>query len=318
MTSGITPELLAALTQPWAELSLSQKKEIARLETDLDLNQRQIRAALEILDEAVVQPERLAVKLIEIAEQFKALQAVAATQSGDAPQIAALKLEAKKAIDAGDLAKADALLAEVEAEQRRALDRFAFNAAETSAQRGDIALARLRYAETAQHFAEAARTLPVGHDQERWNYLGRQAFALYRQGDEFGDNPALAEAINVLRRCLALSPRSERPLDWAMTQNNLGNTLAQLGERAGEAARLEEAVTSYREALQENTRARAPFDWAMTQMNLGNTLAQLGERAGEAARLEQAVTAYREVLQERTRARAVRLGYHPDESRQCA
>jgi hypothetical protein len=37
------------------------------------------------------------------------------------------------------------------------------------------------------------------------------------------------------------------PLDWAVTQNNLGNALRRLGEREGGAARLEEAV-AYRKA----------------------------------------------------------------------
>ena len=46
-----------------------------------------------------------------------------------------------------------------------------------------------------------------------------------KQGDEFGDNAALTEAIDVYRRCLALAPRPERPLDWARTQMNLGNAL---------------------------------------------------------------------------------------------
>ena len=71
------------------------------------------------------------------------------SRSGDDPKIAVLKTDAQKAIDAGDLVKADALLADVEMEQGRSLDRFAVNAAETSARRGEIALTRLRYAEAA-------------------------------------------------------------------------------------------------------------------------------------------------------------------------
>jgi hypothetical protein len=46
------------------------------------------------------------------------------------------------------------------------------------------------------------------------------------------------------------------PLDWAMTQTNLGFALFRLGERESGTARLEEAA-AYREALQESTRARA-------------------------------------------------------------
>jgi hypothetical protein len=74
------------------------------------------------------------------------------------------------------------------------------------------------------------------------------------------------------------------PLDWARTQNNLGNALARLGERESGTARLEEAVTAFRAALAERTRERVPLDWAMTQSNLGNALQTLGAReSGTAA-----------------------------------
>ena len=73
------------------------------------------------------------------------MQTTAPAQPGDGTKVVALKAEAQKAIEAGDLARADALLAEVETEQRRMLDRLAVNAAETSARRGDIAFTRLRY-----------------------------------------------------------------------------------------------------------------------------------------------------------------------------
>ncbi len=90
----------------------------------MDLNERQVRAALGIVGENDIPPERLAAKLVEIAERFKALQETASAQPGDDPKIAALKTDAQKAIDAGELAKADALLANVETEQKRALDQF--------------------------------------------------------------------------------------------------------------------------------------------------------------------------------------------------
>ena len=70
------------------------------------------------------------------------------------------------------------------------------------------------------------------------------------------------------------------PLDWAMTQNNLGAALAPLGNRESGTERLEQAVTAYTEALKERTRQRVPLDWAMTQNNLGNALTCPG-RAGE-------------------------------------
>ena len=62
-------------------------------------------------------------------------------------------------------------------------------------------------------------------------YLDREAAALYHQGDEFGDNPALANAIEHYRALLKRRTRERVPLDWAMTQTNLGTALTSLGER---------------------------------------------------------------------------------------
>jgi tetratricopeptide (TPR) repeat protein len=302
---GVPPEQLAALVQQATDLSETQKKVIAKLEGELDLNQRQIRAALGILGENDIPPERLAAKLVEIAERFKDLQATASAQPGDDPKIAALKTDAQKAIEAGDLAKADALLADVETEQRHALDRLAVNAAETSAQRGQIALTRLRYAEAATHFANAVAVFPPNsaHEDKRINYLEREASALYQQGNELGDNGALLSAIERRKRLVELLPRGRVPLDWAMIQNSLGLTLQRLGGRESGTAKLEEAVVAYREALKERTRERVPLDWAMTQHSLGVALSQLGEREDGTAKLEEAVAAYREALKERTRER---------------
>src|SRR5262249_25066632 len=154
------------------------------------------------------------------------------------------------------LAKADALLADVETEQRRSLDRLAVNAAETSARRGEIALTRLRYGEAATHFANAAGLFPPksAHEEKRISYLHKEVSALYQQGDELGDNGALLSAIERYKRLVDVTPRERVPLDWALTQNNLGVALSSLGERESGTARLEEAVAAYREALKERTR----------------------------------------------------------------
>jgi outer membrane PBP1 activator LpoA protein len=136
-------ELVRDAKRSLEELTSQQRENITLLKEKLDLNERQVRAALGILGENDIPAERLAGKLVEIAERFKALQETASAQPGDDPKIAALKSDAQKAIEAGELAKADALLAEIETEQRRALDRLTINLAGTSAQRGEIALARI-------------------------------------------------------------------------------------------------------------------------------------------------------------------------------
>jgi hypothetical protein len=59
------------------------------------------------------------------------------------------------------------------------------------------------------------------------SYLARQADALYRQGNEFGDNPALINSISIWKKTIQLTTR-DRPLDWAATQLGLGNALWKL------------------------------------------------------------------------------------------
>ena len=132
-----------------------------------------------------------------------------------------------------------------------------------------------------------------------------EAFASGEQrlGEERGHNTQLETAIRYYRKVLEVSARERVPLDWAMTQNNLGTALWSLGERESGTARLDEAVAAYREALKERTRERVPLDWAVTQNNLGAALWCLGERESGTARLDEAVAAFREALKERTRER---------------
>jgi hypothetical protein len=92
------------------------------------------------------------------------------------------------------------------------------------------------------------------------------------------------------------------PLDWAWTQEKLGNALATLGERESGTARLEEAAAAYRDALQEYTRARRSIG-PRSRWDVGDALRALGEQGNGTARLEEAVSALRETLQEWTRAR---------------
>lgn len=210
-------ELIRGRTRPLQELNDQQRENLALLKEKLDLDERQVRRALDIVGDANVPPELLAAKLVEIAERYKVLLISSTALLGDSANVVALKAEAQKAIDAGDLVKADALLADVEAEQRRDRDRLALNIAETSARRGQIALTRLRYAEAATYFAKAAAEFsPNGaHEDKRIGYLEKEADALYQQGDERGDKLALLSAIERYRRILALKSRERVSSGWA-------------------------------------------------------------------------------------------------------
>src|SRR4029077_12438857 len=91
----------------------------------------------------------------------------------------------------------------------------------------------------------------------------------------------LGEAVAAYRSALEVRTKADLPQGWAMTQNNLGGALENLGTHSGgEEGRklLEEAVAAYRSALEVYTKADLPQDWAQTQNNLGNALSDLGSQ----------------------------------------
>jgi hypothetical protein len=96
------------------------------------------------LGEAEVSPERLEAKLVEIAEHYQQALAQATAAPSDDPDVAKLKGKVKAALGAGELERADDLLAQVQAAEDAALERRQLEAAATAAQRGEIALTRLR------------------------------------------------------------------------------------------------------------------------------------------------------------------------------
>src|SRR5246127_3822827 len=67
-------ELVRDAKRPLEELTTQQRENIALLKEKLDLNVSQVRAALGIVGENDIPPERLAAKLVEIAERFKTLR----------------------------------------------------------------------------------------------------------------------------------------------------------------------------------------------------------------------------------------------------
>jgi tetratricopeptide (TPR) repeat protein len=221
-------------------LTTQHQENIALLREQLDLNEGQVLAALNIVAENDVPLDLLVLKLVEIAERFKALQKAQTTLSSDDPKAASLEAKARKAIDAGELAQADALFAEVETGQTEVRNR-----AGTLVKRGEIALARLRYVEAATHFAKAASVFPPGsaYEDKRTGYITRQASALYQQGEDFDDNGALRLAIELYKQIIDLSPRERVPLQWAAIQNNLGNALRVLGGRENGTTNLEARIS---------------------------------------------------------------------------
>ena len=155
--------------------------------------------------------------------------------------------------------------------------------------------ARLRFADAAALYQQAAALLPTEDRDERGSDLVSTGLSWTDQGRDFGDNAALLSATAAFSAALGERTRERVPLDWAVTQNNLGAALATLGEREGETARLDKAVAAYRAALQEMTRERVPLDWSYSRHGLGNALAR---RARSVPRMEEAIDCMRGAAQE--------------------
>ena len=271
------PSIIEAATKDWRLLNEQQKQTINNLQNSLGVNEDALKSFFQTIGENEVPTEQLGKKLLEIAGHYKEVLAQVKPGPDDGPKTAEIKRAAEQALKAGQFARADELLDQLQKLQDAALEMGQLERASTSAQRGRLAMTLLQYRQAAIYFAEAG--------------------ALYREGDERGDNRALAAAIERYSIALTMLPRERAPLAWATVQNSLGNALATLGARDKGTARLQEAVAAYRAALSECTRERAPLQWASTQLNLAAALVRLGEREVGTARLQEAVAAYRSMLE---------------------
>ena len=316
---GLTPEQLKQATEAAVRGATEPLLDrIDGISQKLGVTKEAAKTLLRIVGQQPDIPDdKLAEALTKVAADYKQLQTQAAALDPDNATARRLVSDARAAIDAGSLTQARALLkqatqAQVAAAQaarklrdqaQAAEDVQLLGAAQSTAAEADVALTERHYDQAAGLFAEAATYVPSDHHTERLDYIDRQADALFRLGGERGDNQALQKCIGVYRRLIKERTRERVPLQWAMTQMNLGIALSTLGERESGTARLEQAVDVYRAALEEWTRERVPLQWAMTQMNLGTALFRLGSRESGTARLEQAVDAYRAALEEWTRER---------------
>lgn len=184
----------------------------------------------------------------------------------------------------------DALTRTQAEDQERARGRAAL-----LAERGRIARLQLRYREAATFYRRAADAASFDA-KENWRHRLKAASAYRAEGEEFGENSALHEAIALYRAALVLVPREQAPIQWAITQNDLGAAVMRLGYRETGTSRLQEAIGIYHQALMEFSRDKAPIEWAMTKGNIGAAFFRLGERSGKEAPLKEAVIAARAAL----------------------
>jgi tetratricopeptide (TPR) repeat protein/pimeloyl-ACP methyl ester carboxylesterase len=127
------------------------------------------------------------------------------------------------------------------------------------------------------------------------NSLGNALVALSTI-NTVGSTSRLQEAVDNYRKSAKYYLEKE-PLDWAMTQNNLGAALVLLGERNRNFDLLNMAADAFRGALDKYDRSETPLAWAATRNNLGDALAAAGAHNQNSTFLQEAETAFREAFE---------------------
>jgi tetratricopeptide (TPR) repeat protein len=90
--------------------------------------------------------------------------------------------------------------------------------------------------------------------------------------------------------------RQQSPLEWARTQNHLGNVLAALAQQLRDEALYGKSIAAFESALEVLDQEATPADWATTQYNLGTAAQSLGRQESDSKLLKQSVDAYTNAL----------------------
>lgn len=239
--------------------------------------------------------------LSDKADEYVSLRRQLTQLASDDPRVAELRKEAATALESADIARARAKLRDAVnidsvsvAELAGRAKQRTLSAVRSLMESASVSRIGLNYRDGARDLDEAASLVERFDLPAAWELRILQGTDLYSQGDQFGDNQALLDAIGIYRRALTIMPREQAPRSWAMTQFNLGNALRCLGEREVGTERLEEALLAYRAVLTE--RAELSQEFTTLQIGLGNALYRLGQRQEGSSRLEEAVDVYREAL----------------------
>ena len=103
-------------------------------------------------------------------------------------------------------------------------------------------------------------------------------------------------AVSAYEEALRVYTLEDFPMDYGMTQNNLGaayGTLAEVEEKGENCGR---AIGAYEEALRVYTLEDFPMDYGMTQNNLGTAYSTLAEVEEKGENCRRALEAYRQAL----------------------
>ncbi|WP_086132975.1 toll/interleukin-1 receptor domain-containing protein [Methylocaldum sp. SAD2] len=213
--------------------ALSEER-VEALIAELGVTKAALQNFFKILEQQQVAPNDLDATLRTIASRYKDQLARLSALPSDDTEVATLKRQAKKALEAWDFDTAERLLnqaSDKDVEAAKALqanlNRRRLSAADSKAEAGEVNFTRLAYGKAADDFRQAADLVPADEPLPRADYLNRQGSAL-REAGRYPDAQApLVEALAIREKVLG----PDHP-DVATSLNNLAALYRAQGQSA--------------------------------------------------------------------------------------
>ena len=251
----------AALMQRWQAAPPSERLPLAprpyyggvsearfeALVEELAVTKSALKSFFKILEQEQVPREDLDSTLREIAKQYKELlQRLEVAQSED-PQVAALKTQARQAIEDGQFDDAEKFLNDAEARDIAAIEQLEtaakqrrMSAAEINTNNACVQCIQFRYAESAAYWQQAAQLLPEEEQQKRAEYLNAAGNDFYRIG-------RYAESLKLYEQSLAIRRKIGDKASEEVTLNNIGLIYNHQGDFAAALQYYEQSLAIRRE-----------------------------------------------------------------------
>jgi tetratricopeptide (TPR) repeat protein len=143
-------------------------------------------------------------------------------------------------------------------------------------EREDVEKAVASYVEVLKVWTREGQPFDWARTQ---NDLGVAYFALasFQEKTE-GQPDLLGKAVDAFNEALKERTRERVPLQWAVTEGNLGDALKRLAERDNQMSTLEMAARAYAEALKAFTPDAAPLDHDRIQRKFQRVEKEISER----------------------------------------
>ena len=198
-------------------------EDFQKVSAELGVTQTALASFFKILEKQKVAPEDLDSTLRDFAKRFKQLEEDLKRYTSDDPEVAALREQARAALEAGEFDRAEQLLNDASAKDLAAAERQEsvarqrrLSAARSKANNGGLKWTQLAYREAAEYYRQAAALVPTEAEEQRAEYLNLQGRALYDAGGYRDAEGPWTQALALRKQVLG----PEHP-DVATSLNNL-------------------------------------------------------------------------------------------------